>query len=291
VTPPAETPLVLGAGGLAGGAIAARLETVFPGTIAATRAELDVTDGFRLEAEFERLRPTVIINAAAISDAGACEVDPDAAGRVNTEGAANVARACAAAGVRLVHLSSVAVFDGAYAGPYVESDRPEPRSVLGRTRRAGETRIEEAGGSPLIVRTGWLFGPAPSCVPGAVLRRAREEGAVRLVADETGSPVLAADLADAILRLLATPARGVVHFANTGACSRHAFGREALRLAGFDPDAAVAVTGEEAGRLAPRPASARLDTSLYVRLTGVAPRPWEAALADCVRAPARGEEP
>ncbi|MGH9749316.1 MAG: SDR family oxidoreductase [Candidatus Polarisedimenticolia bacterium] len=290
MTLPAETPLVLGARGLAGSSIAARLETVFPGTIAATRAELDVTDRFRLEAEFERLRPSVIVNAAAISDGDACEVDPEAAERVNSDGAANVARACVAAGVRLVHLSTVAVFDGAAAGPYVESDRPEPRSVLGRTRRAGEARIEEARGPHLILRTGWLFGPAPSCVPGAILRRARDEGAVRLVADETGSPALAADLADAVLRLLATPARGIVHFANTGACSRHAFGRETLRLAGLDPEAAVAVGREGAGRLAPRPVAALLDTALYARLTGAAPRPWEAALAHCLRAPAPGEE-
>ena len=89
-------PLVLGAGGMLGGAVAEALEGAYPGTISATRAEADVTDRFRLEAELERLRPDVVINCAAYTDVDGCEIDRDRARRVNAEGAGNVAIAAAA---------------------------------------------------------------------------------------------------------------------------------------------------------------------------------------------------
>ncbi|HXH27483.1 MAG TPA: sugar nucleotide-binding protein, partial [Candidatus Polarisedimenticolia bacterium] len=108
--PTVVRPLVLGAGGLFGRSLSRLLEETWPATVSATRAELDVTDRFRLESEVERLQPTVVINCAAYSDPDGCEVDADRARRVNVQGAENAARAAAGAGCRIVQLSTVAVF-------------------------------------------------------------------------------------------------------------------------------------------------------------------------------------
>jgi dTDP-4-dehydrorhamnose reductase len=274
-----HAPLVLGAGGLLGRAVAAGLEAEYPGTIAATRVEADLTDRFRLEAEIERLRPGVVINCAAFSDPDACETDPERARRVNVEGAENVALACAASGCRLVHLSTALVFDGARREPYAETDPPAPLSVCGRTRAQGEARVAAHLADHLIVRAYWVFGPGRPNFVDAVRRRAGEERVLRVSGDEVASPTSAADCAVAVARLLRTGRRGVVHFANRGSCSRVDLAREVLRLAGDDPERVRPVPAAEAGRLAPRPPYAALDTALYARLTGAAPRPWRDALA------------
>ena len=272
--------MILGADGLPGRALAARLEAGHPGTIAATRLEADVTDRFRLEAEIERLRPTVVINCASLSDPDACETDPDRARRVNAEGAENAALACAAAGCRLVHLSTAAVFDGSRTAPDTETDPTAPLSVHGRTKLEGETRVAAALPDHLIVRASWLFGPGRPNLVDAIRARASEERILKIAGGEIGSPTSAADLAEAVARLLRTRHRGVVHFANTGACTRVELAREILSLLGEDPGRVAERPADETGRLARRPPRALLETSLYARLTGAPPRGWREALAD-----------
>lgn len=277
-----QAPLLLGADGLLGRALAARLEVLHPATVAATRAEIDVTDRFRLEAEIERLRPGVVINCAAVSDPAACEIDPDRARRVNTEGATNAALACAALACRLVHLSTAEVFDGARAAPYAETDAPAPRSVCGRTRLEGETGVAATHADHLIVRTFWVYGAGGPDFVDTLRRRARDEPHLRVAGDQTASPTCADDVAEAVVRLLATGQRGVVHFTNAGLGTRIDLAREILRLIGDDPGRVEPIDPAGIGRLAPAPARVLLDTGLYTRLTGARPRPWTEALADCL---------
>ena len=136
--------MILGAGGLLGRTLARRLEQAFPDTIAATRAEIDITDPSRLGLEIERLRPTAVINCAAWTDVDGCSRDPAAAFAANAEGAGNVARAAAAAGCRVVHLSTDFVFDGTAGRAYVESDPPAPLQEYGRSKWEGRSRSPPA---------------------------------------------------------------------------------------------------------------------------------------------------
>lgn len=286
-------PLILGAEGRVGRILRGRLEEEFPCTISASRAEVDVIDRFRLEYEVERLepRPTVVINCAGCSDPDVCETDPERAFRVNVEGAENAARAAAASGCRFVQLSAECVFDGTSRTPYREDDSPAPLSVYGRTRLEGERRVAAVAEDHLIVRASWLFG-TPGTDPGeepegdgcldAILARALRGGLLRVASDEIGSPTYATDLAEAVRRLLLIDVRGVVHFSNGGACSRHELAREALAAAGIRGARLAPMAAVPAGRRAGRPAYAVLDTSLYTRLTGEAPRPWRSALLDYV---------
>jgi dTDP-4-dehydrorhamnose reductase len=263
-----------------GRAVAEVLEAAIPGTVSATRAEADVTDRFRLEAEVERLRPDLIINCAAYTDVDGCEIDRDRARRVNAEGAENAARAAAAAGCPIVHVSTDFVFDGRKSVPYTEDDLPAPLSEYGRTKLEGERRVAAAAPDHLIVRSSWLYGPGRGNFVDAIRSRAENGGALRVVDDQFGSPTYVADLARALLLLVGKNARGLVHFANAGVCSRFALARAVLAGAGLGAVRLEPIKTQEAGRIAVRPAFSALDTSRYMRLTGVPPRPWLEALRD-----------
>jgi dTDP-4-dehydrorhamnose reductase len=274
----ALVPLVLGAGGMLGRAVTEALEEAYPGTISATRAEADVTDRFRLEAEIERLRPDVIVNCAAYTDVDGCEIDRDRARRVNAEGAGNAAIAAAATGCRVVHVSTDFVFDGRHSVPYTEDDPPAPLSEYGRTKLDGERRVAAATAEHLIVRTSWLYGRGRGNFVDSIRARAANGGTLSVVNDQFGSPTYVLDLARALSLLITRNARGLVHFANAGVCSRHDLAREILETCGFGASELKAIATGEAGRIAVRPAYSALDTSRYSRLAGESPRPWQEAL-------------
>lgn len=276
-------PLVLGAGGLLGRVLSRLIEERYPGAMSATRTEIDVTDRFRLAAEVERLRPTVVINCAAYADVDGCEADPERARAVNAGGAENAALAAAATGCRIVHVSTDYVFDGRSRRPYTEEDPTGPLSEYGRSKLEGERRVSAAAPDHLIVRSAWLYGRGGrASFVDAVRRRARAGEALRVVADQVGSPTYADDLAEALVRLLGTDHRGIVHFANAGSCSRYEMARQVLSFTGLDPERVQPIRTEESGRPAVRPGYSVLDSSLYARLTGTAPRPWQDALRACL---------
>ena len=285
---PGIVPLVLGAGGMLGRAVAEVLEEDFPGTVSATRAEADVTDRFRLEAEVERLRPDVVLNCAAYTDVDGCEIDRDRARRVNAEGAGNAALAAAAAGSRIIHVSTDFVFDGRGTRPYTEDDAPAAICEYGRTKLEGERRVAASNADHLIVRTSWLYGAGRGNFVDAIRSRAANGGALRVVDDQFGSPTYVRDLAAALARLLRREVRGLVHFANAGVCSRLEMAREILAAGEGRAVTLVPIKTAEAGRIAVRPAYSALDVSRYERLVGASPRPWREALRDYLGGGARG---
>ncbi len=276
-------PMVIGASGLLGRALTRRLEAEFPDTVAATRAEADVTDRFRLEMEIERLNPTVVINCAAFTDVDGCTRDPERARAVNAIGAENAARAAAASGCRVVQISTDYVFDGRKGRPYIEEDPVGPIQEYGRSKLDGERRVATAAPDHLIVRTAWLYGRDGGAFVTGIRRRALAGEPLRVVSDQTGSPTFVDDLADGIARLLRVEHRGIVHLVNRGVATRLDMTEvilESLGLAGK-----VAVTPVPARDLFPaadRPACTALGTGLYERLTGATPRDWREALADAV---------
>lgn len=280
-------PLVLGSEGLVGRAVAAAMEDSFPETVSAGRAEIDVTDRARLEAEVERLRPTVIVNCAACSDPDACELDPGLAERVNVEGAANAARSAAQIGARMIQFSSTAVFGGGQDRAWKETDDPLPTGVHGRTRLEGERSVVRLAEDHLIVRTSWPYGEGRHSFVDAIGRQIDDGGVLRAVGDRTGSPTWTSDLATALLHLLDGGHRGVVHFGNAGSCSR--FDIAAAMVAMLDPPGVRLrrVTAEETGGIAPRPGHEQVDTTLYTSLTGQVPRGWREALECYLRGVAR----
>ncbi len=281
MTPQApRVPLVLGAGGLLVSALVRVLEKVFPASVAATRAEIDIEDRFGMEAEIERLQPSVVINCAGFTNIDTCESEPDAVRGINVEGAENVARAALNMGSRLIQIGCDLVFDGSSRRPYREEDPTGPLSVYGASKLEGEQRVAAVGGDILIVRSSWLYGPGHANFVDGIRVRARAGGVLGVAGDQHGSPTFVLDLADAILRLLDIEHRGILHFANMGICSRYELAQEIVASSGDSGLRIESIRTPQTAGAARRLSHSGLDPGLYTRLTGEAPRHWRDALFD-----------
>jgi dTDP-4-dehydrorhamnose reductase len=269
-------PMIIGADGLVGTALAALLEPLFPHTVSATRTEVDIADRWTTGMDIERLDPTVVINCAAISNVDGAEEDPEEAAEVNAEGAANLALLCRAGGRRLIHLSTDYVFDGLAGREYVEEDAPAPVNAYGRTKLAGENAILEQLADAVVLRISFVFGPGRETFFDRIARDAVfGDGPIRAIDGWVTRPTYNRDIARAIEALLLDrEATGLFHFANAGAVSRLAFAREVVRLAGGDPGRVVPIAPDALDLPAARPPATPLSTARFARRFGWAPRPW-----------------
>ncbi len=249
---------------------------------APVESEFDITsvaDVARVVRAFAELHPDgVLINAAAYTNVERAEDDPETAFAVNRTGARLLAAAAARAGLPFVHVSTDFVFDGTKDGAYTEDDAPNPLSVYGVSKLAGERVVHSANPTALIVRTAWVFGPYGTNFPTKILERATGSIAVTVVNDEVGSPTYTLDLAAGILDLLEARARGVFHLAGSGSCTRDEMAREILRLAGLERVKVIAVPSSTFPTKAARPANSVLDCSKAAAL-GVTMPDWHDALA------------
>lgn len=221
-------------------------------------------------------QPDVVIHAAAMTNVDGCERDPDTAFRVNGLGTRNVALACQQAGAAMVYISSDYVFDGTKGSPYTEWDTPNPISVYGASKLAGEDYVKQLLGRFWIVRTAWLYRPGHENFVATILRLATERDRLTVVDNEVGSPTYAPDLAGAIAQLIQQPLYGIYHLTNAGHCSRYEFARKIVGLAGLD---AVIEPTDHYPRAARPPAFAPLHNFVGAEM-GIELRPWEEALAD-----------
>jgi dTDP-4-dehydrorhamnose reductase len=268
--------LLTGGSGQLGSALQRALAARGGAAVVLSHAQLDIADGAALERAVRGCDARVVVNCAALTKVDTCEREPELAERVNARAPARLARACAARGAKLVQLSTDYVFAGDAQRPYREDDAPAPRSVYGRTKLAGERAALEAPGA-LVVRTSWVYGRGRN-FPAAILAQAREGKPLRVVADQRGRPTYAADLAEAILRLIDAGAAGIVNFANDGEASWLDFARAVLDGCGFADRPIQPLTTDQLGLPAPRPRYSVLDLG-KARAFGLAPRDWRAALA------------
>ena len=249
---------------------------------------LDVVDRGAVLGAVESFRPDIVLHGGAYTAVDACESDPDTAYAVNALGTRNIAEAAAGVGAHLVYISTDYVFDGQLDRPYVEWDRPDPRSVYGASKLGGELEVRAlSGASGTIVRTAWVSGAHGANMVKTVLRlaAAHPDGTLRFVADQHGCPTFTADLARAVVRLALDRRPGTFHVTNQGETTWFGFARATLSAAGLDPDRVepIATSELDPPRPAPRPANSRLDNAA-LRLSGIALLPeWTDALHRLVR--------
>lgn len=252
--------LVTGAAGMLGRDVVSGATAAGHELTALGRAELDITDAGAVEAAVRDARPDAVINCAAWTDVDGAEGDPDEAFAVNAAGAGNVARAAAAAGAWIVHVSTDYVFSGEKRSPYLESDPTGPGSQYGLGKLAGEVAVAEAAPKQhTTVRSSWLFGAGGRCFPATILRAGAERDQLTVVDDQVGCPTFTVHLAHALLALAEDPIPGTMHVAGGGQCSWYELSREIAHLAGL-PCEVVPGTTAELGRPAPRPAYSVLGT-------------------------------
>jgi len=276
--------LIAGASGMLGTATRRVLVARGVEFLAPDETEFDITDDRavagvtgRFGAMLAEGEDGVLLNAAAYTNVERAEEDAERAFAVNEHGARVLARAARDAGLRFVHVSTDFVFDGTKVGAYTEADEPNPLSVYGASKLAGEVAVAQADPDALVVRTAWVFGPGGVNFPTKILDLAQRMPVLRVVTDEIGSPTYTLDLAAGIIGLVDARARGVFHLANAGSCSRFELAEEVLRLAGLNPTLEPVLTGEFPSKAA-RPANSVLDCSKAAAL-GVTMPSWRDALA------------
>jgi dTDP-4-dehydrorhamnose reductase len=274
--------LVTGGGGQLGREFALLLggDAAAPG-----RAELDVADSGSVARAFERHRPELVLHTAAWTDVDGAEADPEGARHANEEGSRVVARAARAHGVALVGFSTDYVFAGDDPAGYDERSPVGPRSVYGATKLAGERALREEHPEAFVVRTSWVFSPRGHNFLLTMLRLGAEREELRVVDDQVGCPTAAADLARAVLELVATCSPGTYHLAGAGSTSWHGFASAIMEDAGLTARV-VPISSSELQRPAPRPACSILRT-----VHADAPRlpHWREGLRECLAALAIAE--
>lgn len=243
--------------------------------------DLDVTDRQAVQTRVSEVHPDMVLNAAAFTNVDRSESYELSAFRVNALGAQNLALACQAAAVPMLHVSTDFVFRGDTDKPYTEFDRPDPQSVYGRSKYAGEQCVTSLLDRFYICRTSWLFGTGGPNFVKNIIRAGRENERVRVVDDQTGSPTYSRDLAAKLVEIIETGAFGIYHVSNSGSCTWYQFTREIFKLAGLDTPV-VPITTEELGRPARRPRYSVM-RGLALEMQGIAPmRHYAEALEDFI---------
>lgn len=243
--------------------------------------ELDITSIDKVM-EFARdVKPYAIINCAAHTGVDACETEGDKAYRINAIGPRNLSIAATETGAKIIHISTDYVFDGKGTRPYTEFDAVGPQGMYGLTKLEGENFVKEFADRYFIIRTAWLYGDGKNFVK-AMLSKSETNDKVRVVKDQVGSPTSAEELAKAIAYLLPTENYGLFHGTCEGDCSWSEFAEEIFRLAG-KKTVVEAITTEEFGAAAPRPAYSILENYMFKLTTDFMFADWKDAIEKYMR--------
>ena len=253
--------LITGASGQLGTDLVLSAQKSGHEVIAASHNDLDITDISQVGRVVGEANVDAIIHAAAWTAVDACESDPQKAMAVNRDGTANIVSAARESGARVIYISTDYVFDGTKSTPYIESDLPNPQSVYGASKLAGEQQIDLT--TDQIVRISWVCGEHGANMVKTILRLAASNPTLTFVNDQIGSPTFTSDAAPAIVELATSDSAGIWHLTNQGSTSWFGFARDVLSAAGQDPNRVIATTTEllQPARPAKRPANSVLDNA------------------------------
>ena len=243
--------------------------------------ELDITNIDKVMELAREVQPYAIINCAAHTGVDACETEYDKAFKINAIGPRNLSIAARETGAKLMHISTDYVFDGKGTRPYVETDATNPQGAYGSTKLAGENFVKDFADRYFILRTAWLYGDGKNFAK-TMLRLSETNEKVRVVGDQFGSPTSASELTKAINALLFTENYGMFHATCEGSCSWAEFAREVFRLAGKTTKV-EAITTEEFGAPAPRPAYSILENRMFKLTTDFMFAEWHDAIAEYMK--------
>lgn len=263
--------------------------------VALEAPELDLTDAASIARAVEEVAPDAIINAAAYTAVDKAESQRDLAFAVNATGAGLLAEAAAARGLPFVHVSTDYVFPGDGGAPYAEDAPTGPIGVYGETKLAGERAVLAANPRSIILRTAWVCSPHGNNFVKTMLRLGQERETVSVVADQHGAPTFAADLADAIARILprlatapaGDEAFGIFHLTGMPWTTWHGFAAaifDGAAARGLRTPRLLAITTDEYPTPARRPADGRLDCGRIARVHGIQAADWRLSLSHCLDA-------
>ena len=270
------------------GQLGTALQKTAPDRAAVTAIDLDtvdLTDLLAVRELFTEKRPELVINAAAYTAVDRAESEPEAACRGNRDLVANLARAAHETGARVIHISTDYVFDGTGHLPYRPDDPPNPRSVYGKSKLAGEQLLRETlPGASLVLRTAWLYSATGRNFVLTMLKLMRERDALKVVCDQIGTPTAADGLARAVWRAAELPElTGILHWTDAGVASWYDFAvavqEEALAAGLLAREIEIhPCTTSEYPTPAERPAYSVLDKRPTELALGIRTEHWRKAL-------------
>ncbi|WP_410515268.1 dTDP-4-dehydrorhamnose reductase [Paenibacillus sp. BR2-3] len=277
--------LVTGAAGQLGQDVVLLLQQEGHTVLGCDRQEMDITNLDQCIEVIGRFKPDTVIHCAAHTAVDAAESDLDAAYLINATGTRNVALASEKAGSKLVYISTDYVFDGMGTLPYHEYDNTDPKSIYGKSKRAGEILTQSLSSKYFIVRTSWVYGKYGNNFVKTMLKLGQEKPMLQVVDDQKGSPTYTVDLARFLLELIQTEKYGLYHASNSGACTWYEFTgaifAEAQDILGLNFTAKLEPCDtEQFPRPAPRPRNSVLE-HLAIRTNGFKDiRHWREGLRD-----------
>lgn len=221
--------------------------------------EMDITDAQAVETTIRDAKADAVIHCAAYTAVDAAEDNVEVCRRVNVDGTANIAKICGELGIKMIYISTDYVFDG-QGEHFWEPDDPHkaPLNVYGQTKYEGELAVQKYVDQYYIVRIAWVFGVNGKNFIKTMLRLGKENGAVKVVEDQVGSPTYTFDLAVLLVDMVETDKYGVYHATNEGLCSWYEFACEIFKQAGMDEVSVTPVKSGEFPAKAARPFNSRM---------------------------------
>ena len=250
--------------------------------------DLDITDG-SLTADFiKRTQPDWIVNCAAYNLVDKAENETGKALLLNGTAVKNIAESVRGTECRFIHISSDYVFDGRSNVPYNENNVPNPLGAYGRSKLEGEKAALLHNGS-MIIRTSWLYSSHGTNFVKTILGKAKENGSLRVVFDQTGTPTWAADLAESIMFIISGVIRnqiafnaGTYHYSNEGVCSWYDFALAVVEEAGLECNV-LPVLSKDFKTTAQRPFYSVLDKSKIKETYNLSIPHWRSSLKKCIK--------
>lgn len=273
--------LITGANGQLGMALAEIAKTLEANCVFLSRQELDITSQEEVESVIKTHNPSVIINTAAYTAVDAAEEDKEEAFNINGRAVKNLVEVCRLLDIALIHISTDYVFDGSKEGTYVEDDKPNPKTVYGVSKLAGEQEIINSDLLRYaIIRTSWVYSIYGSNFVKTMLKLSQERSELSIVDDQLGCPTWANDLARALFVIaeeLDSQNSGIYHFSNRGEITWHTFANAIFKNSDIEMSLKP-VSSEAFPRLAERPKNSVLNTGKLSNTFGVEIPLWEDSL-------------
>ena len=250
--------------------------------------DFDLRDAQSIRNTIARIKPDIIINAAAYTAVDRAEEDKEIVFAVNFQAVKELAREAQAIDALLIHFSTDYVFDGEKPAPYVESDVPNPLSVYGRSKLEGDRAIAASGCRHFIFRTSWVYGPTGRNFLLAILAAAKTKPELKVVNDQHGAPTSSVAIAGTIAQVLANPdltrtASGLYHLSAAGETTWHGFATAILEGKGIKIPVR-AIRSDEYPVAAQRPKNSRLDNAKAAATFGIVLPDWRQGMAAVMRA-------
>jgi dTDP-4-dehydrorhamnose reductase len=253
---------------------------------------IDLADVHATRQAIHHFNPVMVINAAAYTAVDRAETEPDIANSINAIAPGVIAEEAENIGAAFIHFSTDYVFDGLQGTPYVETDAPRPLNVYGRTKLAGEQRVQQIGGAYLILRTSWVYSMRRDSFVNKVLNWARSQSTLKLVTDQISAPTWARMLAQVTSHLVLLGGEAIVdwvrhhhglyHLAGSGYCSRFEWGQEILRLDPYKEEQVITTLLPALTHEFPTPASrpqfSALNCDLFMQTFHLQLPDWKYAL-------------